>query len=56
MKRFILAVLLLPGLAQAQRWHVNVTGGVSNYTGDLQAKKYTFDQSNFALVPAPNMI
>ncbi len=48
MKRFLLAVLLLPGFVQAQRWHVNVTGGMSNYTGDLQAKKYTFDQSNFA--------
>jgi opacity protein-like surface antigen len=33
---------------QAQRWHINVTAGVSNYSGDLQAKAYTFDQSYFA--------
>jgi opacity protein-like surface antigen len=32
----------------AQRWHINVTGGLSNYSGDLQAKAYTFDQSFFA--------
>jgi hypothetical protein len=35
-------------MMQAQRWHVNVTGGLSNYSGDLQDKAYTFDQSFFA--------
>ena len=35
-------------IVTAQRWHVNVTGGVSNYSGDLQGKNYTFDQSFFA--------
>jgi Outer membrane protein beta-barrel domain len=48
MKSFFLSFLLVPGFLQAQRWHVNVTGGVSNYSGDLQAKAYTFDQSFFA--------
>lgn len=48
MKALFLSLLFVPGLIQAQRWHVNITGGVSNYSGDLQAKTYTFDQSNFA--------
>jgi opacity protein-like surface antigen len=48
MKSFFLACLLIPGLVQAQRWHVNATGGLSNYSGDLQAQAYTFDQSFFA--------
>jgi hypothetical protein len=48
MKLFFLSLILIPGLLQAQRWHVNVTGGLSNYSGDLQGKPYTFDQSFFA--------
>jgi hypothetical protein len=48
MKYFIYLLLLIPGLGKAQRWHLNVTGGLSNYSGDLQAKPYTFDQSFFA--------
>ncbi|HXB31603.1 MAG TPA: DUF6089 family protein [Puia sp.] len=48
MKLLLYSFLLLPGLVQAQRWHINITGGVSNYSGDLQAKAYTFDQSFFA--------
>jgi opacity protein-like surface antigen len=48
MKPFILAFLLAPGLVYAQRWHLNLTGGLSNYSGDLQAKYFTTDQSNFA--------
>lgn len=47
MKSLFLACLLIPGLVHAQRWHVNVTGGVSNYSGDLQAKPFTLDQSLF---------
>ena len=35
-------------MMHAQRWHVNITGGLSNYSGDLQDKAYTFDQSFFA--------
>jgi Domain of unknown function (DUF6089) len=48
MKFLLYSILLLPGLVQAQRWHINITGGVSNYSGDLQSKAYTFDQSFFA--------
>jgi opacity protein-like surface antigen len=48
MKPFLLACLLIPGLASAQRWHIDVTGGLSNYSGDLQARYFTLDQSNFA--------
>ena len=48
MKSLILTLVLIPAVMQAQRWHVNVTGGLSNYSGDLQAKAYTFDQSFFA--------
>jgi hypothetical protein len=48
MKFLFYTLLLIPGLVQAQRWHVNVTGGLSNYSGDLQGKAYTFDQSFFA--------
>ncbi len=48
MKSLFLSLLIIPGFLQAQRWHVNVTGGLSNYSGDLQSKPYTFDQSNFA--------
>jgi hypothetical protein len=48
MKFLFYSFLLFPGLVHAQRWHINVTGGLSNYSGDLQAKSYTFDQSYFA--------
>jgi hypothetical protein len=48
MKLLFYSLLLIPALGQAQRWHLNITGGVSNYSGDLQAKAYTFDQSFFA--------
>jgi len=48
MKRIILTLVIIPGLVHAQRWHVNLTGGMSNYSGDLQDKTYTFDQSYFA--------
>ncbi|MBS1599929.1 MAG: outer membrane beta-barrel protein [Bacteroidetes bacterium] len=47
MKKFILLGILIPSLlhVQAQRWHVNVFGGISNYSGDLQSKPFTMDQS-----------
>jgi opacity protein-like surface antigen len=48
MKSIFLSLLFIPGLMFAQRWHVNVTGGLSNYSGDLQGKAYTFEQSFFA--------
>jgi hypothetical protein len=48
MKSIFLSLVLIPGMMQAQRLHVNLTGGLSNYSGDLQDKPYTFDQSYFA--------
>lgn len=44
MKKFFLLILLSPVFLQAQ-WHVNVFGGFSNYSGDLQSKFFTLDQS-----------
>jgi hypothetical protein len=48
MKSLFIPLLFIPGLLQAQRWHINLTAGLSNYSGDLQGKAYTFDQSFFA--------
>jgi len=45
MKKLILLGILVPSLLQAQRWHVNLFGGISNYSGDLQSKPFTLDQS-----------
>ncbi|HLK30318.1 MAG TPA: DUF6089 family protein [Puia sp.] len=47
MKRFFLVVFIFPVFVQAQ-WHVNLFGGISNYSGDLQGKFLTTDQSNGA--------
>jgi len=48
MKKLILLGIFVPSLLQAQRWHVNLFGGISNYSGDLQNKAFTLDQSNAA--------
>jgi hypothetical protein len=48
MKSLFLSILVIPSVIHAQRWHLNLTGGVSNYSGDLQSKAYTFNESNFA--------
>lgn len=48
MKSILFSLVFIPGMMHAQRWHVNITGGLSNYSGDLQSKAYTFDQSFFA--------
>ncbi len=47
MKKIFFLAFLLPGIAKAQ-WHVNLFGGISNYSGDLQSKMFTTDQSNGA--------
>ncbi|MBS1668126.1 MAG: outer membrane beta-barrel protein [Bacteroidetes bacterium] len=44
MKRFLFVLLIIPNVLQAQ-WHVNVFGGISNYSGDLQEKIFTTSQS-----------
>jgi uncharacterized protein DUF6089 len=44
MKKLFFLILLSPVFLQAQ-WHVNLFGGFSNYSGDLQSKFFTLDQS-----------
>lgn len=45
MKKLFLLGILLPSLLNAQRFHVNLFGGFSNYSGDLQDKLFTLDES-----------
>jgi hypothetical protein len=47
MKRIFLAGLLFPLITHAQ-WKVNLYGGFSNYSGDLQSSYYTTSQANGA--------
>jgi hypothetical protein len=49
MKKIMLLALLCPAILHAQRWHLNVFGGISNYSGDLQSKAFTLDQSYGAI-------
>ncbi|MEO7769282.1 MAG: DUF6089 family protein [Ferruginibacter sp.] len=42
-------ILLSVTFAKAQKIHLTFFGGISNYQGDLQPKKYTFQQANFAV-------
>ncbi|HSZ85204.1 MAG TPA: DUF6089 family protein [Puia sp.] len=44
MKKIFVIVLLIPFGLQAQ-FHLNLFGGFSNYSGDLQSKRFTLDQS-----------
>lgn len=49
-KLWVLCLLFpLTAISQQQRVHLTIFGGVSNYSGDLQAKPFTLDQSNLAL-------
>ena len=50
MKAFIVFGLLMLSftLSEAQNVHVTLFGGVSNYQGDLQAKRFTFQQAKAA--------
>jgi hypothetical protein len=50
MKNLILSATLIFFVyaASAQRFHVNVFAGISNYQGDLQDKFFTIDQAHFA--------
>jgi hypothetical protein len=50
MKKLFLVGILVPGILSAQRWHVNLFGGISNYSGDLQDKQFTLDES-YAISP-----
>lgn len=45
---FCLALLFPAVLINAQRLYFTTFAGISNYQGDLQAKKFTFQQAHFA--------
>lgn len=50
MRKFLLLSILFPLVAVSQqRFHVTLFGGLSNYSGDLQDKQFTLQQSNFAV-------
>lgn len=48
--RYFFSFLMLLGcyISKAQFLHVHLSGGFSNYLGDLQAKSFTLDQSHLA--------
>lgn len=50
MRKVYLSALILLAFttAEAQNFHLTLFGGVSNYQGDLQPKRFTFEQSNAA--------
>ena len=49
MPRLIFLLLLLPVFSTAQqRLNLTFNGGFSNYSGDLQDKRFTLDQANFS--------
>lgn len=43
-----LVIFCIPLLVTAQQFHVSIHGGVSNYQGDLQEKRYSLQQSHIA--------
>lgn len=48
-KLFLSAVILLSfNMVKSQNLHLTLFGGISNYAGDLQPKRFTFQQSNAA--------
>ena len=52
MRKSVLLCLLLPVFSYAQegqRLHLTLYGGVANYQGDLQDRRFTFNQSNLGL-------
>lgn len=50
MPRILFFLFLLPLASFAQKkLNISVNGGISNYSGDLQEKRFTLDQSNFSL-------
>ncbi|MEO8766276.1 MAG: DUF6089 family protein [Ginsengibacter sp.] len=50
MKFFLvmLGSMLLAVTSNAQNFHINLYAGTSNYQGDLQDKRFTFNQAHFA--------
>src|SRR5664279_5217246 len=43
-----LGIFIFTISSNAQDFHINLFAGTSNYTGDLQDKRFTFSQSHFA--------
>ncbi|MBS1496560.1 MAG: outer membrane beta-barrel protein, partial [Bacteroidetes bacterium] len=41
----IISILCLPSVLPAQQLHGDIYGGLANYSGDLQGKRYTFNHS-----------
>lgn len=49
MRKLLLLSMFCPVIALSQqRFHVTLSGGLSNYAGDLQDHRFTLQQSNFA--------
>ncbi len=49
MRKLIFLSLFIPSLVQAQKMHVELFGGFSNYQGDLQEKRFTTQQAKAAV-------
>ena len=49
MRKIILLCFVIPSFVQAQKLHVDLFGGFSNYQGDLQEKRFTTQQAKGAL-------
>src|SRR5664279_3778356 len=49
MRKIVLLVVFIPCLLNAQRLHVDLFGGLSNYQGDLQDKTFTTQQAKGAV-------
>lgn len=47
MKNLLLLLCFAPVFASAQNFHLSFKGGLANYQGDLQAKRFTFNQAKF---------
>jgi len=49
MRKIILLCFIIPSMAGAQKLHLDLFGGFSNYQGDLQAKQFTTEQAKAAI-------
>jgi hypothetical protein len=49
MRKLILLCFVIPLFVHAQKFHVDLFGGFSNYQGDLQEKQFTTQQANGAV-------
>src|SRR5450631_1989276 len=49
MRKLILLCFFVPSIVHAQKFHVDLFGGFSNYQGDLQEKRFTTQQAKAAV-------